>query len=77
MQNNPPLQPLWEQYRELQPQFMDRKLKYSKSVTELEMKLKSHNLVFSSSKLCLSSSQYTCIPNKKQTKKVLDLLENQ
>lgn len=75
MQNNPPLQPLWEQYCEFQPQFMDRKLKYSKSVTELEMKLKSHNLVFSSFKT-LSSSQYTCIPIKKQTKKVLNSLEN-
>lgn len=51
MQNNLSLQPLWEKYCELQPQFMDRKLKYSKSVTELEMELKSHNLVFNSSKL--------------------------
>lgn len=54
---------------------MGRKLKYE-SVTELELELKSHNLVFSSSKLCLSSSEYTCIPIQEKKEK-LDLLEKQ
>lgn len=68
MQNNLSLQSLREKLCELQLQFMDRKLKYSKSVTELEMELKSYNSVFSSSKLYLSSSEYTCIPIKTREK---------